>query len=426
MAWALFKYSYLTLYTMIDFASLLHQLKGPSIWLELLALSGCLLLAYGVARWLGRGRDADSVWFGRSTLRGLLFPVLAVVLVYAARAGVDVFHEAPVLRVALPILVSLAAIRLFARVFSASFPDSAVAQAGVRAVSWLAWGGAILWVTGVLPLVLAELDSISLSFGRTQISLRNLIEGGLSSAVVMILALWLSSTLERRLLRGAVGDLSMRKVAANVVRGVLLLVGLLFALSAVGVDLTALSVMGGAIGVGLGFGLQKLAANYVSGFVILLERSLRIGDMVRVDGFEGEVRDIKTRYTLIRALNGRESVVPNELIITQRVENLSLADPQVSIRIDVTVGYDSDVDEVRRILCAAATAQERVLADPAPDAHLDRFGADGLEFALTFWIEDPSNGTLRLRSQINQDILRGLRAAKIDIPYPQRVVHMKS
>lgn len=411
---------------MIDFASFQHQLKGPAIWLEALVLLGCVLLAYGAAHWLGRGRDRDSVWFGRSTLGGLLFPVLAVVLIYAARVGVQAFHELTVLKVALPVFISLAAIRLFVSVFSASFPNWAAAQIGARVVSWLAWGAATLWITGLLPLVLAELDSISLSFGRTEISLRNLIEGALSSAVVMILVLWLSSTLERRLLRGAVGDLSMRKVAANVVRAVLLLVGLLFALSAVGVDLTALSVMGGAIGVGLGFGLQKLAANYVSGFVILLERSLRIGDMVRVDGFEGEVQDIKTRYTLIRALNGRESVVPNELIITQRVENLSLADPRVSIRIDVTVGYDSDVDEVHRILCAAAAANERVLKDPAPDAHLDRFGADGLEYALTFWIEDPSNGTLRLRSQINQDILRGLRAAKIDIPYPQRVVHMKS
>lgn len=121
-------------------------------------------------------------------------------------------------------------------------------------------------------------------------------------------------------------DLSLRKVAGNALRAVLLLVGLLFALSAVGVDLTALSVLGGALGVGLGFGLQKLAANYVSGFVILFERSLRIGDTVRVDSFEGSVMDIKTRYTLICAANGRESIVPNEKLITERIENLSLAD----------------------------------------------------------------------------------------------------
>jgi small-conductance mechanosensitive channel len=199
----------------------------------------------------------------------------------------------------------------------------------------------------------------------------------------------------------------------------------LFALSAVGVDLTALSVLGGALGVGLGFGLQKLAANYVSGFVILFERSLRIGDTVRVDNFEGTVMDIKTRYTLIRALNGRESIVPNEKLITERIENLSLADPRVLLSTDVAVGYDSDVDAVQKILVDAALVCERVLADPPPSARLARLGADGLEFTLLFWIADPANGQLNVRSDVNLRILRGLRAAGIEIPFPQRVVHIK-
>ncbi|WP_159283013.1 mechanosensitive ion channel domain-containing protein, partial [Rahnella variigena] len=147
---------------------------------------------------------------------------------------------------------------------------------------------------GLLPAVRAELAGIAIHFGKSQVTALTLIEGSLSATVVMLLALWLSSTLERRLLDRTIVDLSMRKVAANATRAGLLLVGLLFALSAVGVDLTALSVLGGAVGVGLGFGLQKLASNYVSGFVILLERSLRIGDNVRVDGFEGRITDIKT------------------------------------------------------------------------------------------------------------------------------------
>jgi len=244
--------------------------------------------------------------------------------------------------------------------------------------------------------------------------------------VMLVVVLWISATIERRILREKVGDLSMRKVAANAIRAALLLLGLLFVLSAVGVDLTALSVLGGALGVGLGFGLQKLAANYVSGFVILLERSLRIGDLVRVDGFEGVVTDIKTRYTLIRALNGRESVVPNEMIITQRVENLSTSDPRVQVSVNVAVAYDSDVERVRQILCDAATLNGRVLKDPAPAAYLANFGADGLEFTLSFWIRDPENGQLALRSEVNLAVLQGLRGAGIEIPYPQRVVHMKT
>jgi small-conductance mechanosensitive channel len=199
---------------------------------------------------------------------------------------------------------------------------------------------------------------------------------------------------------------------------------LLFALSALGVDLTALSVLGGALGVGLGFGLQKLASNYVSGFVILLERSLRIGDNVKIDGFEGKVTDIKTRYTMIRSVNGREAIVPNEKVITERVENLSLSDPKVLVVTNITVGYDSDVAQVQSILIAAAVGSNRVLKDPAPVAHLAQFAPDGLEFSLCFWICDPENGQLNIKSEVHIAILHALRAANIVIPYPQRVVRM--
>ena len=240
------------------------------------------------------------------------------------------------------------------------------------------------------------------------------------------MVLWLSAALEKRVLRQAVHDLSLRKIAASAIRSVLLLVGLLFALSAVGVDLTALSVLGGALGVGVGFGLQKLAANYVSGFVILLERSLRIGDTVKVDGFEGTVVDIKTRYTLIRSLTGRESIVPNEKLITERVENLSLADPRVLLMLDVSVTYGSDVELVQKLLVDAALGADRVLKDPGPAARLNNLGTDGLEFRLLFWIEDPQNGELSVRSNINLRVLEAFKAAGIEIPYPQRVLHVKS
>ena len=288
----------------------------------------------------------------------------------------------------------------------------------------MAWAVAVLWILGLLPGVMAELDGISLAFGKTKLSLLTLIQGSLSAALMLVAALWASATFERRVLDETVTDLSMRKVFVNMTRALLLLVALLFALSAVGVDLTALSVLGGAMGVGLGFGMQKLAANYVSGFVILLERSLRIGDNVRVDGFEGRITDIKTRYTLIRAGNGRESIVPNESIITQRVENLTDADLKFNITTNIGVGYDSDVAQVQQILADAAKAQERVLKAPEPVAHLVNFGADAIEFSLNFWINDPGAGTANIKSQVNIALLKGLREAGIDIPYPQRVLHL--
>lgn len=271
--------------------------------------------------------------------------------------------------------------------------------------------------------LLADLDAIVLGFGKTQVSLLTLIEGTLSVALVLALALWLSALVERRVLRHAVDDLSMRRVAANALRALLLLLGLLIALSAVGVDLTALSVLGGALGVGLGLGLQKLASNYVSGFVVLLERSLRIGDSVRVDGFEGKITDIKTRYTLLRQANGREAVVPNEVLITQRVENLSRSNQAFQVQTLVIVGYDSDVAQVQQILCQAAAGVARVLAQPEPAALLGNFAPDGLEFTLVYFIADPDAGQLNVRSDVNLAVLAGLRAAGIAIPYPQRVLH---
>jgi small-conductance mechanosensitive channel len=284
----------------------------------------------------------------------------------------------------------------------------------------------VLWILGLLPQIVDWLDDVHLALGKSDITLLAVVQALLSCGMVLVLTLWISAAVEQRVLNRTLQDLSLRKVAANALRSVLLLVGLLFALSAVGVDLTALSVLGGALGVGLGFGLQKLAANYVSGFVILFERSLRIGDMVRVDNFEGVVTDIKTRYTLIRAPNGREAIVPNEKVITERVENLSLADTRVLQTADVTVGYDSDVTQVKGILCAAAASNARVLKEPGPAAHLVKLGADGLEFSLLFWIADPANGQSNVRSDVNVRVLEGLRAAGIDIPYPQRVVHMRS
>ena len=199
--------------------------------------------------------------------------------------------------------------------------------------------------------------------------------------------------------------------------------GVLLALSAAGIPLGALSVLGGAFGVGLGLGMQKLAANYVSGFVILAERSLRIGDLVKVDGFEGRITDIKTRYTVIRALNGRESIVPNELLITQRVENSSLADPKVSLHTSLQVAYGSDLDALLPQLLNATLAVPRVIADPAPAVFLSGFGADGLDLQVAFWIADPENGQANIKSDVNLALLRTLNALGVSIPFPQRVVH---
>jgi small-conductance mechanosensitive channel len=403
---------------------LLHALGQPAALAEAGVLAGCLLAAWLIVRVLrGRKLHIASVWFGDRIVDGVLFPVLALALAFGARVAFESFMQAAVFRLAIPILVSLVVIRLSVRVLGATFPNTPWVRVVERSISWVAWIAVILWITGIFPLMLDAMDDVRWKIGATPLTLRNIVEGTLTAGVVLVLALWVSAAIERKLLSKPGADLSIRKMAANIVRALLLFVGLLLALSAVGIDLTALSVLGGAIGVGLGFGLQKIAANYISGFVILAERSLRIGDMVKVDGFEGRITDIRTRYTIIRSLGGRESIVPNETLITQRVENSSLADPRVSITTTVQIAYGTDVRALQPLLAAALHGIPRVLADPAPNVMLSSFAADGMDLTVSFWIRDPENGQGNVKSEVNLAILAVLNAQGVEIPYPQRVVH---
>ena len=413
-----------------DLEAWIAALMRPGALMELAVLAGCVVLAWRLSWWIAKvfvGRDGTSIMFGRRIVDGVLFPTLLLFLAFLMRKVLAHSMGLTVFNLAIPVLISLVCIRLAVKVLQAAFNETPLIRLLEHSISWLVWLALALWVSGLLPLVMEELDQISWMVGGARLSVRKIIEGSLTAGLVLIIALWVSAAIESRLLRSAKGgELSLRMAVSNAARALLLFVGLLLALSAVGIDLMALSVLGGAIGVGVGFGLQKLAANYVSGFVILAERSMRIGDSVMVDTFTGIITEIKARYTVIRSLTGRESIVPNEMLITSRVENLSLADTRLWQSTTVAVGYDSDVALVMRLLFEAAIKQERVLREPAPSVSLANFGMDGLEFTVGYWIADPENGSLNLKSAINLAILQSLRLHHVDIPYPQRVVHHRS
>ena len=414
-------------------------MNNPALWWsqmnthqatqELLLFVACLavtwLLVWGV-------RHATPQWdlsvlLGRRLLDGVLFPSLLLGLVFITRAAWAKSHPLWIFDFLVPVCFSLAVIRLGVKVIQVTFKSAEWVKPIEKSLSWLVWAAVVLWLTGLLPLVLEELDQIKWKIGASHLSVRTLIEGGLTAGLVMLLTLWVSSAIETKLLKSSSGsELSLRKAVSNAVTSLLLFVGLMLSLSAVGIDLTALSVLGGAVGVGIGFGLQKLAANYVSGFVILAERSMRIGDSVKVDGFEGRISDIKARYTVIRSLTGRESIVPNEMLINSRVENLSLADSRILQSTQVTVAYGTDVEGVMQLLMQACEAQNKVLKDPLPFVTLTHFGADGLEFGAHYWVDEQQAGLLTLKSEINIRILQLLQAEGIEIPYPQRVVHTRS
>ena len=403
-----------------------HEGLSPALLTEVAYLCAALALAWLPAWSLGRHSKNESVLFGRQVIDGLLFPLMALLFAYIAQSWLQ--RQQPVLlfKIAIPVLLSLALIRLCARVLMAVFPRSGAAALTERLISWLAWGMAVLWITDLLPLVLQEMEQIHLNFGKLRLDLRTILEGVLSSGLVLMLSLWLSAVIEQRVLSQTVNDLSMRKVAANVLRAVLLLIGLLLALSAVGVDLTALSVLGGALGVGLGLGLQKLAANYVSGFVVLIERSVRIGDHIRVDGMEGQVTDIKTRYTLLRDTNGRESIIPNDMLITQRVDNFSLSDAAVALQTVVLVAVENDAAQVQAVLQDALAKVTDVLPEPPAQVFFSRFSADGLEMTLNFWVANQLHTRMAVLSRVNTAVWSALSAAGIQLPPPKAIANLSA
>jgi small-conductance mechanosensitive channel len=232
--------------------------------------------------------------------------------------------------------------------------------------------------------------------------------------------------LETRLMRADSLDTSVRIVLARLGKAVLVVAAVLIAMRLVDIDITVLSVFGGALGVGLGLGLQRIASNYVSGFIILLDRSLRIGDVITVDKYNGSVTQIRTRCTVVRSASGVEALVPNELLLNQAVQNFSYGDTNGTAVTSIRVSYDSDVDAAMAMMLAAANAQPRVLKEPQSTVTLKAFGVDGIELELTLWVADPEAGTDLLRSDVNRAIWTAFREAGVQVPFPQREVHVRT
>ena len=359
----------------------------------------------------------------RALVVGITFPLVTCALLWLFRLTPYGRNAGMMPKLAVPIFASLMVIRAVARVLRGLFPKSPPVRTLINAVSLVMWLGVVLHVGGLLPVVEHELDSIMIPLGKTHASVLTLLQGLALVACTLLGALWLSAALELRLMATSI-TMSLRLVLSRFLRAILFVLALLIALAAVGIDLTVLSVFSGALGVGLGLGLQRIAANYVSGFAILLEGSFRVGDSVKIDNFEGQITNIRTRYTVVRAANGRESVVPNEMFIVHRVENLSLENKRVAFSTKLQVDYASNLDVARQLMVDAAAAQPRVLKEPAPNAMLSDFAPDGLELTLAYWIADPENGINNVRSDINLAIWRALQAGGINVPFPQRVVHV--
>jgi len=398
-------------------------------WLQAIVIAVCLLIAAVAARaWVGRARRArggprsELEVDALTTVRRPHIAIIALILLAVARPIVEIWEPAGLLRLAVVFAAALSIIRVSVQIAWRLLPNR-ILKASLRWVGLLVWIGVVLYVTGYLDVLIAMLEGTGFQVGRHSISLWEIIGGAFWVGLTMLGAIWASTLMEQRLLGAEALDVNLRVVLARVLRAVLLLVALLIGVSLVGLDITALSVFGGALGVGLGLGLQRIASNYVSGFIILLERSLRPGDMVRVAQTYGRVTEIRTRFTVIRALNGVHFIVPNEALTSDTVQNVS-TNGAARVSVTVQVAYGSDPDLVQRLMCEAAAANPRVLTDPGPSAFLTGFGADGLDFELGMFVPDPENGMMAVQSSVSVALLRSFEKHGIQIPYPQREVRM--
>jgi small-conductance mechanosensitive channel len=368
------------------------------------------------------------VRLGVESFARVFSPLLALTLIAIATPILSQWHRVNLLRIAVPLVASFALIRLvfyiLRRVFAKEGGAGSLLLLSETIFATLVWIGVALYVTGLWPDLVQYLQQTVLPVGRHQVSILTILQAAASVVVTLILALWAAALLEERLMRMDTLHSSLRVVMARMGRALFIVVAVLLSLSLVGIDLTVLSVFGGALGVGIGLGLQKIVSSYVSGFVILLERSLAIGDTVTVDKYYGQVTQINTRYTIVRSGDGIETVVPNEMLVSGLVRNYSLTDSSLRLATQITVSYQSDIEEVLQLLQNAASKVERVAADPAPQALLLKFGADGLEVEVGFWISDPENGRSNVLSEVNRVIWKTLQEHRIEVPFPQRDIRL--
>ncbi|MCP5269213.1 MAG: mechanosensitive ion channel [Zoogloeaceae bacterium] len=404
-----------------------QELHRPEVLWELLALSLCLAIA-GWLHWRVRQRTApEGGWAmaGELGLRRLVFPLTSLLLVLLARAMLHRYAPVGLLNLAVPLFLSLALVR--AAVFSIryAFPEARWLATSERLIAGVVWFCLALYLTGLSEPVIAGLSAVKIPIGKQDLDLWLILHGLVTALSTVLVALWVAGWLEHRLMRSEGLDSNVRVVMARAGKSILTVVALLISLALVGIDITALSVFGGAFAVGLGFGLKTIASNYVAGFMILLDRSIRIGNIIAIDATTtGEVTRITTRYTVVRTLAGTEVIVPNEHLVANIIRNQTYTDSQVRVPLRVSVAYNSDLERVMQLMIDAALTQDRVLREPEPSTQLVAFGDNGIELELGFWIKDPGEGTGSLRSEINLAIWRSFRANGIEFPFPQREVRI--
>ena len=354
----------------------------------------------------------------------IISPIIILIVLFFSKIYLDTFQTTPFLHIAISLVNALIVIRLgvyFIRYLTKPRPWIRALE---NTIASLVWVIVTLYLFGLLSPIRETLDQVQFSFGDNNFSLFLVFQIIFGSALAVLFAVTLGQFIENRLMKVDQLDMNARVMLNKVFKITLYVIAVVVALSSIGLDLTFLSVFGGAFGVGLAFGMQKIASNYICGFIILLDKSIHIGDILMVGEHYGVVTLIRSRYTVLRKLDGIEVIIPNETLISENIINHTLTDRKSRISIDVQISYKSSVDKAFEILLNSAKNESRVLNDPAPSVFLMKFADSGIDLMLSFYIVDPEEGSWGLKSDIYREIWSEFQKQDIEIPYPYRTVEI--
>lgn len=397
-----------------------------ALWqLAIIAASVAISFAInGALRAYFLGRLPENMKPVLGAINRILFPISAFLMVTIARYVCAEWMHVGILRVASRLLIAMAIIRLLVYGLRYIFSPSGWLKTLESMIAWGVWIMLALHLGGILPEIAIALEEVKFNIGKNPVNLLVVLQGMLTVIITIFIALWLSRLVENKLMRTDQININMRVVLSKLVRVVFIFLAVLIALSAVGLDITLLSVFGGALGVGLGFGLQKIASNYVSGFIILVDRSVQIGDLITVDVHYGVVKELRSRYMTLRKLDGTEVIIPNEMMITEVVINHTSAEHRGRIQMPIQVAYDANLELVITLMRGVAEKHPRTLKTSSTDVFVKGFGESGIDMMLSFWVADPEEGSAALQSELYQQIWRLFKEHGIGIPYPQREIRI--
>lgn len=401
----------------------LNKDTALQLFVAFVAFAVALIVAPIVRRgiiWIGSWHSGDAFLAKTSAaLTALALPLAWLILQWVSS---QIAKQLAWPHHLLTITVSLLTAWIVIRLASSLIRDPVMA----RLISTSAWVVAALNIVGFLDPTIAVLDGLALQSGGLRVSALAVIKGVVALGVLVWAAMLVARVTEKRISSLTNLTPSVQVLLAKLVKIVLVTVAVLVAVSSVGIDLTAFAVFGGALGVGVGLGLQKSVANLVSGVLILMDKSVKPGDVIEVGNTFGQVNSLGGRYTSVVTLAGIEHLIPNEELISQRVANWSFSSNEIRLSVPVGISYGSDVDKAIELCVEAAEETDRILSTPKPKSLVTGFGDSSVDLEVGFWINDPMKGTLNVRSELFLRIWRKFREHQIEIPFPQRDLHLKS